>query len=94
MFWNWHEPPTYSVLYSELDHRTAEVGRISTEVFSSPWAQLPTEIVQQIMSHLAPADFNSARHACRSWFVNCLGHVSGLFKRYIFTIFQEYPLLG
>jgi hypothetical protein len=33
---------------------------------------LPTEIVQQIFYNLAPADFNSARHTCRSWLINSL----------------------
>lgn len=29
---------------------------------------LPTEIIQQVYSLLAPVDFNAARHTCRSWF--------------------------
>ena len=28
---------------------------------------LPAEIVEQIYNHLSPADFNAARHTCRSW---------------------------
>ncbi|KAH7363903.1 hypothetical protein BKA65DRAFT_124573 [Rhexocercosporidium sp. MPI-PUGE-AT-0058] len=54
---------------------------------SSPWSdpphwdsiprpvaasRLPTEIIQQIYSRLAPADFNSARHTCRLWFSSSL----------------------
>lgn len=35
-------------------------------------AQLPTEILQQIYSLLSPADFNSARHICRTWFISSL----------------------
>ena len=35
-------------------------------------AGLPTEIIQQIFYNLHPADFNSARHTCRSWFINSL----------------------
>ncbi|CZT42876.1 uncharacterized protein RSE6_02828 [Rhynchosporium secalis] len=35
-------------------------------------SQLPTEIIQQIYDRLAPHDFNSARHTCRSWFVSSL----------------------
>lgn len=33
---------------------------------------LPIEILQQIYLYLSPADFNSARHACRSWFIRSL----------------------
>ena len=33
---------------------------------------LPTETIQQIYYNLLPADFNSARHTCRSWFINSL----------------------
>ena len=33
---------------------------------------LPTEVSQQIFYSLHPADFNSARHTCRSWFINSL----------------------
>lgn len=40
---------------------------------ASPLAQnLPTEIVQQIFKHLPHADFNSARHSCRLWFIHSL----------------------
>lgn len=35
-------------------------------------AGLPTEVIQQILFSLHPADFNAARHTCRSWFVNSL----------------------
>lgn len=35
-------------------------------------AQLPTEILQQIFYMLSPADFNSSRHTCRSWFISSL----------------------
>lgn len=39
---------------------------------SSQASRLPTEIIQEILYNLAPADFNSARHTCRSWFVNSI----------------------
>lgn len=35
-------------------------------------AALPTEVIHQIFYNLHPVDFNSARHACRSWFINSL----------------------
>jgi hypothetical protein len=35
-------------------------------------SRLPTEILQQIFYNLAPADFNSARHSCRSWLIKSL----------------------
>lgn len=35
-------------------------------------AQLPTEILQQILFILSPVDFNSARHVCRQWFISSL----------------------
>jgi hypothetical protein len=35
---------------------------------------LPTEILQHIYYNLAPADFNSARHTCRSWYIKSLDH--------------------
>jgi hypothetical protein len=35
-------------------------------------ALLPTEVIQQIFRSLHPADFNAARHTCRSWFVTSL----------------------
>ena len=38
----------------------------------SPASRLPTEIVQQIFYNLAPVDFNSARHICRSWLMKSL----------------------
>lgn len=34
--------------------------------------QLPQEIVRQILYHLSPPDFNSARHACRLWYISSL----------------------
>lgn len=39
---------------------------------SSQASRLPTEIIQEILYNLAPADFNSARHTCRSWFINSI----------------------
>ncbi|KAF4626135.1 hypothetical protein G7Y89_g12026 [Cudoniella acicularis] len=33
---------------------------------------LPTETIHQIYENLGPADFNAARHTCRSWFINSL----------------------
>jgi hypothetical protein len=39
---------------------------------SSLAAGLPTEVIQKILFSLHPADFNAARHICRSWFVNSL----------------------
>ena len=47
----------------------------SSEMLSSSGmlgAQLPTEILHQIYSLLTPADFNSARHVCRVWFISSL----------------------
>ena len=41
---------------------------------SSQASMLPTEILQHIYYNLAPADFNSARHTCRSWYINSLDH--------------------
>ncbi|TVY15076.1 hypothetical protein LARI1_G006132 [Lachnellula arida] len=35
-------------------------------------SQLPTEIINEILHHLNPADFNSARRICRSWFIASL----------------------
>ena len=34
--------------------------------------KLPTEVVHQLFRNLHPVDFNSARHTCRSWFINSL----------------------
>ncbi|KAG9243389.1 hypothetical protein BJ878DRAFT_423731 [Calycina marina] len=42
------------------------------ETYVSEWSRLPTEIAQQIMAYLNPQDFDSARHACRSWFISSL----------------------
>ncbi|KAE8446856.1 hypothetical protein EG329_011487 [Mollisiaceae sp. DMI_Dod_QoI] len=44
---------------------------------------LPAEIVQQIFNNLSPADFNSARHSCRSWFIHSLNKsmLETMFKR-------------
>lgn len=33
---------------------------------------LPAEILHKFYLYLAPSDFNSARHACRSWYINSL----------------------
>ncbi|APA06498.1 hypothetical protein sscle_02g012680 [Sclerotinia sclerotiorum 1980 UF-70] len=45
--------------------RLEESARQST---SFTFSKLPTEIIQQIYDYLTPADFNSARHTCRTWF--------------------------
>ncbi|KKP01097.1 F-box domain-containing protein [Trichoderma harzianum] len=34
--------------------------------------RLPNELLQQIYSYLSPVDFNSARHACRTWYLASL----------------------
>ena len=34
--------------------------------------QLPTEILEKIYSYLEPADFNAARHTCRTWMIGSL----------------------
>jgi hypothetical protein len=39
---------------------------------SSKASRLPTEIIQEILYNLAPAEFNAARHTCRSWFINSI----------------------
>lgn len=43
---------------------------------SSTASRLPSEILDHIYSYLAPADFNSARHSCRSWFISSLNHTT------------------
>ena len=40
--------------------------------------QLPTEVLQNLYSYLSPAEFDSARHVCRSWYVSSLDR--GLLK--------------
>jgi hypothetical protein len=45
---------------------------LMNDLGSSLAAQLPTEIIQQVLYHLSPSDFNSARHTCRSWFFSSL----------------------
>lgn len=37
-----------------------------------PAYQIPTEILQQVYSYLSPADFDAARHTCRSWMLASL----------------------
>jgi hypothetical protein len=46
-------------------------------------AQLPTEILQQVFNMLAPSDFNSARHTCRSWYISSLERsiLKGILRR-------------
>lgn len=34
--------------------------------------QLPTEILEKILYHLSPLDFNSTRHTCRAWMISSL----------------------
>jgi hypothetical protein len=51
---------------------TPEGGAAEVSASSSQASGLPTEIVQQIFYNLAPADFNSARHTCRSWLIKSL----------------------
>ncbi|KAI9640789.1 hypothetical protein NHQ30_010629 [Ciborinia camelliae] len=36
------------------------------------FSKLPTEIIQQIYDYLTPADFNSARHTCRTWLLTSI----------------------
>ncbi|KAG4028546.1 hypothetical protein MFRU_021g01330 [Monilinia fructicola] len=51
-------------------HRLPSVDRLEESARQSTaftFSTLPTEIIQQIYGHLAPADFNSARHTCRTW---------------------------
>lgn len=61
-------------------------------------AQLPTEVLHQIYLELGPADFNSARHTCRSWYVNSLeqGLLETMLKRggWTSSIPSEEPRLG
>jgi hypothetical protein len=59
----------------EASQISPNVSSVSTILQSSSQASmLPTEILQHIYYNLAPADFNSARHTCRSWYINSLDH--------------------
>lgn len=49
--------------------RLEESARQST---SFTFSKLPTEIIQQIYDYLTPADFNSARHTCRTWLLTSI----------------------
>ncbi|TVY33751.1 hypothetical protein LSUB1_G006574 [Lachnellula subtilissima] len=52
---------------------TSRNGSLKKEPEPAPLAsQLPTEIINEIFCHLNPADFNSARRICRSWFIASL----------------------
>jgi F-box-like len=51
---------------------TPNISAADLSSASSQASRLPTEILQQIFYNLAPSDFNSARHTCRSWFVKSL----------------------
>jgi len=48
------------------------VGAGDLNTALSQASRLPTEAVQQIFYNLAPVDFNSARHTCRSWLIKSL----------------------
>jgi hypothetical protein len=50
---------------SEAGHSTA-----ISERRLSVMSLLPAEILYQIYDSLSPADFNSARHTCRLWYIN------------------------
>lgn len=39
---------------------------------SSIAQKVPAELLHQVYHYLAPADFHSARHTCRSWFISSL----------------------
>ena len=60
-----HSPPPSSLENSPLTPHQPCYLRSSA-------SQLPGEMLQQIYYNLSPTDFNSARHACRSWFINSL----------------------
>lgn len=51
---------------------TPNVTAVDISPASSQASRLPTEILQQIFYNLAPADFNAARHTCRSWLIKSL----------------------
>lgn len=53
---------------------TASLQSCSSKAAGQLASQLPTEILQHIYYNLLPADFNSARHTCRYWFINSLEH--------------------
>ncbi|KAF2759325.1 hypothetical protein EJ05DRAFT_510155 [Pseudovirgaria hyperparasitica] len=61
---------------SYLKHKPSDqVDRLRRKHRLSPRAEpvvLPIEILQQIYSSMSPQDFNSARHACRSWMLASL----------------------
>jgi hypothetical protein len=80
---NLSRPATYASQLEEMTiiSSSTSVSTISADSSSLessarlalPLAQsLPTEIVQQIFKNLSHSDFNSARHACRSWFIHSL----------------------
>ena len=77
-------PETLSHFTPDIPHLEYLAIKSSSRFWSPPTAArsvakppsialgLPTEIIQQIYGYLNPADFNSARHICRSWFISSL----------------------
>ena len=70
-------------LLLSLNHAEYTSIKSSAEVWSSTtnserrlsvMTSLPAEVLCQIYNRLSPADFNSARHACRLWYINSLDH--------------------
>jgi hypothetical protein len=68
-------------LLPKLNHAEYMFIKSSSEVWCSTtnsqrrlsiMSLLPAEILCQIYNSLSPADFNSARHACRLWYINSL----------------------
>jgi hypothetical protein len=59
--------PLWSCSSESSSPRAVDLSQTSSQA-----SRLPTEIVQEILYNLAPADFNSARHTCWSWFINSI----------------------
>jgi hypothetical protein len=68
-------------LLASLNHAECASIKSLTEVWSSTTScerrvsvmtSLSAEVLCQIYNRLSPADFNSARHACRLWYINSL----------------------
>ena len=63
--------PTYLSIRLSCRSWSSAISQVRPLITPAAY-RLPTEILQQIYSHLAPIDFDSARHTCRSWMMASL----------------------
>lgn len=65
-------PSTENLEYLATKASWSVPPRKGSKLLSLLASKLPTEVLQNIYYNLAPADFNAARHSCRSWFIGSL----------------------